>query len=66
MILCVLGSQHRILAIIPFFHIYGLNAVLNGAISRGYHVITLPKFEPDTLVAALKEYQARKIIQCDE
>lgn len=51
------GSQARSLAIIPFFHIYGLNAVLNSSISNGSHVISLPMFEPNSFLASLKKYQ---------
>lgn len=41
------------MGVIPFFHIYGLQGVLNMGLSRGYDVIALPKFESLTFSKVL-------------
>ncbi|MDJ0491397.1 AMP-binding protein [Rhodococcus qingshengii] len=38
-------SQDRILAVLPFFHIYGLTAVLNATLHQRATLVTMPKFE---------------------
>ena len=35
----------RILAVLPFFHIYGMNVLMNGALDRRAPVITMPRFD---------------------
>ena len=40
----------RVLAVLPFFHIYGMNVVMNIFLRLGKTIVTLPKFElPDFL-----------------
>lgn len=46
-----------IFCIPPFFHIYGLNGVLNLGLKEGVHVITLPQFKPEDYMAALVRYR---------
>ncbi|XP_059482538.1 probable 4-coumarate--CoA ligase 1 [Neocloeon triangulifer] len=45
------------IGVIPFFHIYGLVILIGITISRGNRLITLPKFDPNTFVNALKTYK---------
>jgi acyl-CoA synthetase (AMP-forming)/AMP-acid ligase II len=40
-----LGETDRILAVLPFYHIYGLVTIMNGALSVGATLVTLPKFD---------------------
>lgn len=47
-----LGAQdiERVLAVLPFFHIYGMNVVMNIFLRLGKTIVTLPRFElPDFL-----------------
>ncbi|CAB3379186.1 Hypothetical predicted protein [Cloeon dipterum] len=53
--------QAKSLAILPLFHIYGLNAVMNLALSRGHNVVTLPRFEPGTFVRTMKKYKPNTV-----
>jgi len=46
------------LAVLPFFHIYGMQVLMNGLLAEGVGVITLPRFD---LVAALELIQTRKV-----
>ncbi|WP_380066939.1 long-chain fatty acid--CoA ligase [Dankookia sp. GCM10030260] len=47
-------GEERMLAVLPFFHVFALTAVLGAAIGQGAQLILLPRFEPAMLVAALR------------
>ncbi|KAJ8602137.1 hypothetical protein CTAYLR_001658 [Chrysophaeum taylorii] len=48
------ASTDTLLGLLPMFHIYGMNTVLNYALAQGATLLSLPKFDPETFVAALK------------
>ncbi|XP_026730405.1 probable 4-coumarate--CoA ligase 3 [Trichoplusia ni] len=50
-------SQDTVLAVLPFYHIYGLSIILLHKLSVGLKVVTLPKFQPNTFIDALKEHK---------
>ena len=39
------NPDDRILAVLPFFHIYGMNVLMNGGLHHRAPVITMPKFD---------------------
>ncbi|WP_181019135.1 AMP-binding protein [Streptomyces roseicoloratus] len=47
----------RILAVLPFFHVYGLTALMNGPLRRGATVVVLPRFELDGFLAAIEKHR---------
>lgn len=47
-----------VLAVLPFFHIYGMQVLMNEFLSRGSTIVTLPRFD---LEQALSIIQERKI-----
>jgi acyl-CoA synthetase (AMP-forming)/AMP-acid ligase II len=47
----------RILAVLPFFHIYGLTALMNAPLRKGATVVVLPRFELETFLAAIQDYR---------
>ncbi|QIP85942.1 4-coumarate--CoA ligase family protein [Streptomyces sp. Tu 2975] len=51
------GQGHRILAVLPFFHIYGLTALMNAPLKQGATVVVLPRFELDTFLGAIQEHR---------
>lgn len=53
-----LGERDRILAVLPFFHIYGLTALMNGPLRYGATVVVLPRFE---LAQFLETVQTHRI-----
>lgn len=52
-----LGPGDRILAVLPFFHIYGLTALMNAPLRQGATVVVLPRFELDTFLAAIEKHR---------
>ncbi|MFE4453149.1 4-coumarate--CoA ligase family protein [Streptomyces sp. NPDC056796] len=53
-----LGERDRILAVLPFFHIYGLTALMNGPLRYGATVVVLPRFD---LAQFLETVQTHRI-----
>jgi acyl-CoA synthetase (AMP-forming)/AMP-acid ligase II len=51
------GRADRILAVLPFFHIYGLTALMNAPLSRGATVVVLPRFDLETFLAAIEQHR---------
>ncbi|MEU6538047.1 4-coumarate--CoA ligase family protein [Streptomyces sp. NPDC047000] len=51
------GPGHRVLAVLPFFHIYGLTALMNGPLRLGATVVVLPRFELETFLAAVQNHR---------
>ncbi|MFD3532097.1 AMP-binding protein [Streptomyces sp. NPDC058664] len=52
-----MGPGDRILAVLPFFHIYGLTALMNGPLRQGATVVVLPRFELDTFLGAVQKHR---------
>ncbi|MFD4111971.1 4-coumarate--CoA ligase family protein [Streptomyces niveus] len=48
---------HRILAVLPFFHIYGLTALMNAPLRTGATVVVLPRFELDQFLGAIQTHR---------
>jgi acyl-CoA synthetase (AMP-forming)/AMP-acid ligase II len=52
-----LSGDDRVLAILPFFHIYGLVVVLNLGLHMGTTIVTLPRFEMESFLKAIQDYR---------
>ncbi|MER5885153.1 4-coumarate--CoA ligase family protein [Streptomyces sp. NPDC001941] len=52
-----MGPGDRILAVLPFFHIYGMTALLNAPLRHGATVVVLPRFELDQFLAAIEKHR---------
>jgi long-chain acyl-CoA synthetase len=42
-----LGGQERVLAALPFFHVFAMTAVMNFAIAQGAEIVIMPRFVLD-------------------
>src|SRR5437867_764007 len=51
------AEQDRIIAVLPFFHIYGMQVVLNLALWRGATLVTMPKFELEPFLATVQQHR---------
>jgi len=49
--------QEVMLCVLPYYHIYEMNAALGPGLRTGAKQVTLPKFDPKTFVSALAKYQ---------
>ena len=52
-----LSGDDRLLAILPFFHIYGLVVIMNLGLYKGATIVTLPRFEMESFLQALQTYR---------
>ncbi|MEU5401148.1 4-coumarate--CoA ligase family protein [Streptomyces sp. NPDC005963] len=55
------GRDDRILAVLPFFHIYGLTALLTGPLRQGATVVVLPRFELDSFLGAIERHRVSRL-----
>ncbi|MFJ1674403.1 4-coumarate--CoA ligase family protein [Streptomyces sp. NPDC088251] len=52
-----MGPGHRILAVLPFFHIYGLTALMNAPLRMGATVVVLPRFDLVQFLTAIEKHR---------
>jgi acyl-CoA synthetase (AMP-forming)/AMP-acid ligase II len=52
-----LSEDERIVAVLPFFHIYGQVVVMNNALYKGATVVTMPKFDLEAFLALLQDHR---------
>ncbi len=50
-------GRETILAVLPFFHVFGMTAVMNAGVAAGARIILLPRFD---VLEALKAIEAKK------
>ena len=50
------GSDDVLLGVLPFFHVFGLNVVLNAAARSACTIVTLDRFSPRSAAAAMTEH----------
>jgi acyl-CoA synthetase (AMP-forming)/AMP-acid ligase II len=53
----LLGRDDVVMAVLPFFHIYGMTVLLNLALRRRATLVTMPRFELTAFLQALAEYR---------
>jgi len=57
-VLYAIGKQpERFLAVLPYFHIYGLTVCLNLPVAIGAAILPVPKFEPAKLLAVIAKHR---------
>ena len=57
----VVTGDTRILAVLPFFHIYGMTVMMNQGLHRNATVITMPKFDLPEFLRVISEYKIQRI-----
>ena len=55
------GPDTRILAVLPFFHIYGMTVMMNHGLHRNATVITMPKFDLPEFLRIVSEYKIQRL-----
>jgi len=51
------AGQTKAVAVMPFFHAYGLTVVMNEAIHGGYGLILIPRFDLEMILKAIGKYR---------
>lgn len=47
-------GKERVLAVLPFFHVFAMTGIMNNGLSRGYELVLMAKFELDDAIKLLK------------
>lgn len=55
--LTTVGMDDVIIAVLPFFHIYGMQVLMNGVLFLGGRVVTLPRFDLAEFLATIQEHR---------
>src|SRR5262249_36102325 len=61
--LCQFGGLHHmtevdtIVGVLPMFHIYGMTVIMNGGLSQGATIVTMPRFELMEFLRILQDYR---------
>lgn len=48
-------GEETVLAILPFFHVYGMTAVVILSVMQGQKMVLLPKFDPETTLKTIQK-----------
>lgn len=49
-------ERDTLIAILPFFHIYGMNVVMNYGLHKGASIVVMPRFEMEQFLGAMQAY----------
>ena len=55
------SAETTILAVLPFFHIYGMTVMMNQGLHKRATVVTMPKFDLTEFLRVISEYQVDRI-----
>lgn len=55
------GEDEVVLAVLPFFHIYGMQVVMNDGLRRGASLVTLPRFDLEQFLALIPRYRVTRL-----
>eukprot|EP00667_Euglena_gracilis_P012419 EG_transcript_12755 len=56
------GPGEVMLALLPFFHIYGMSVLMCNGIFNGVELVTLPRFEPETFLQTLERHRVTVLL----
>jgi acyl-CoA synthetase (AMP-forming)/AMP-acid ligase II len=51
------SERDRVIAVLPFFHIYGLVVIMNMTLHRGATVVTMPRFDLPEFLRVIQDYR---------
>ncbi len=54
-VLEVKAGEDRVIAVLPFFHIYGMQVLMNAVITRGGTVVTMPRFDLEGFLGLVQD-----------
>ncbi|RDD44758.1 4-coumarate--CoA ligase-like 7 [Trichoplax sp. H2] len=49
------------LAVLPFYHIYGMVVIMSSCLRYGNHCVTLPGFEPKSFLRTIEKYKVARL-----
>lgn len=58
---CQMADGDRVLAVLPFFHIYGMTVLMNQGIARRATVVTMPRFDLAQFLGTIAEHRVQRV-----
>jgi acyl-CoA synthetase (AMP-forming)/AMP-acid ligase II len=55
-----IAEGDAVLAFLPFFHIYGMQVLMNGALCQGAKVVTMPRFDLEQFLTLCQEHHVNR------
>ncbi|XP_066275421.1 uncharacterized protein [Branchiostoma lanceolatum] len=55
-------QEDCLIAQLPFFHIYGMVAVLSSSLRQGVKIVTIPRFEPELYLRIIQDYKVNRVM----
>ncbi len=55
-----ISEEDRIIAVLPFFHIYAMTVVMNLGLARGATLVTMPKFDLEEFLRLLQDHRVTR------
>ena len=55
-----IAEGEAILAVLPFFHIYGMQVLMNGGLAAGGTVVTVPRFDLEQFLQLAQDHKIRR------
>jgi acyl-CoA synthetase (AMP-forming)/AMP-acid ligase II len=56
------SEGERLIAALPFFHIYGLVSIMNAPLQRGATIVTMPRFDLTEFLRAVQDYRITRAL----
>lgn len=60
-VLDTIEEESVVLAVLPFFHIYGLTVLMNLTLAQGATVVTMPRFDLEGFLKAIQDHRVTKV-----
>ncbi|HSP10693.1 MAG TPA: 4-coumarate--CoA ligase family protein [Candidatus Dormibacteraeota bacterium] len=54
------AEDEKLMAFLPFFHIYGMTVIMNAGLRHGATLVTMPRFELEPCLKAVQEYRVTR------
>jgi acyl-CoA synthetase (AMP-forming)/AMP-acid ligase II len=54
------SERDTLIAVLPFFHIYGMNVIMNVGLFNGATIVTMPRFELEQFLGAMQTYKVTR------
>jgi acyl-CoA synthetase (AMP-forming)/AMP-acid ligase II len=51
------GDDEVVIAVLPFFHIYGMQVLMNGVLAYGATAVTMPRFDLEQFLQLIQEHR---------
>lgn len=57
----VVAEDDTVIAVLPFYHIYGMVVIMNYTLAKGATIVTMPKFDIEEFLALIQKYKVTRV-----